>query len=185
MSYHQMIAVTNRMLCSGDYLAQIERICQHAPRAVLLREKDLSPDAYTALARQIQPICQRYQVPLIIHNHPQTARTLQISRLHLPLSRLAALDNPTEWSSLGTSCHSVAQLQQALSLGVTYVFLGNVFETDCKPGLPGKGLDLLRTICDQSTVPVYAIGGISPANLPSVLEAGAAGGCMMSGFMQL
>lgn len=183
--YKHLIAVTNRSLCPGDYLTQIERICTHHPRAVLLREKDLPLDEYLPLAQQVKERCDRHNVPLIVHNYPEAAVGLQIPRLHLPLARLRELDTPDNWEWLGTSCHSMEQLNEALSLGATYVFLGNVFETTCKPGVPAKGLDLLRQVCQKSTVPVYAIGGISLERLPSVLEAGAAGGCMMSGFMRL
>ena len=183
--YDKLIAVTNRSLCTSDYLTQIERICLHRPRAVLLREKDLPIAEYTQLARTVKEICDQHNTPLIIHNYPETARTLHISRLHLPLSQLHDLKHRQEWQCLGTSCHSMEQLKEALSLGVSYVFLGNVFETTCKPGVPAKGLNLLREICAESTVPVYAIGGISLERLPSILEAGAAGGCMMSGFMTL
>lgn len=62
--------------------------------------------------------------------------------------------------------------------------LGHIFATQCKPGLPPRGLALLKEVCTHSPIPVYAIGGITLANLPQVLEAGAAGGCMMSGFMK-
>lgn len=183
--YDRLIAVTNRALCQRDYLEQMERVCAAQPRAVLLREKDLSPAEYLSLARQVQAVCQRANVPLILHGHPEAARELGISRLHLPLPQLRALPNPGDWEQLGTSCHSMAQVEEALSLGVTYLFLGNIYETGCKPGLPGKGLSLLREVCARSPVPVYAIGGVTPARLPDLLSCGAAGGCMMSGFMLL
>lgn len=183
--YDRMIAVTNRSLCQRDYLEQIERVCATRPRAVLLREKDLSPAKYLALARQVQAVCQKTDVPLILHGHPEAARALGISCLHLLLPQLRALQNSEAWEQLGTSCHSMEQVEEALSLGVTYLFLGNIYETGCKPGLPGKGLSLLREVCARSTVPVYAIGGVSPARLPDLLTCGAAGGCMMSRFMRL
>ena len=43
----------------------------------------------------------------------------------------------------------------------------------------------VREICANCPVPVYAIGGINEERLPQVMEAGAAGGCMMSGFMRM
>ena len=183
--YDKLIAVTNRALCQCDYLTQIERICDRHPRAVLLREKDLPLEEYTDLARSVQEICASHDVPLIIHNYAEAASALEIPRLHLPLSRLRELNSPQNYEMLGTSCHSMEQLHEALSLGVSYVFFGNVYETTCKPGVSAKGLTLLRDICASSPVPVYAIGGISPERLPAVLDAGAAGGCMMSGFMTL
>lgn len=183
--YERMIAVTSRALCQRDYLEQIGRVCAARPRAVLLREKDLSPADYLALAWQVQAVCQRADVPIIIHGHLEAARELGVRRLHLPLPQLRELKNPGEWEQLGTSCHSLEQVEEALALGVTYLFLGNIYETGCKPGLPGKGLELLRQVCARSTVPVYAIGGVCPDRLPELLACGAAGGCMMSGFMRL
>ncbi|MGN1014459.1 MAG: thiamine phosphate synthase [Butyricicoccus sp.] len=180
-----LIAVTNRHLCERDFLTQLRRVCAFGVHSILLREKDLSESDYTALAKQAQQICRDTNTPLTIHGHPETARRLGISRLHLPLPQLRQLEDPQSWDWLGTSCHSIEQMQEAVKLGVTYLFLGNIFETDCKPGLPGKGLELLRAVCAQCPVPVFAIGGISLDNLPDVLEAGAAGGCMMSGLMRL
>ena len=70
-------------------------------------------------------------------------------------------------------------------LGADYVFAGNIYETECKAGLAGRGLAFLKEVCDNTCLPVYAIGGMTPDRLPDVLEAGAKGACMMSGFMKL
>lgn len=180
-----LIAVTNRRLCQRDFQEQIQRVCAFGVRAVLLREKDLTESEYIRLAERVQAVCRENGTRLIIHGHPEAARQLGNSCLHLPLPALRELEHPQDWELLGASCHSEEQMWEAVRLGATYIFLGNVFETDCKPGLPGKGLELLHTVCRQCPVPVYAIGGISEKNLPDVLEAGAAGGCMMSGMMKL
>ena len=76
-------------------------------------------------------------------------------------------------------------MQFAVSSGATQIVLGTIFETECKKGLKGKGLDFVREICEACPIPVYAIGGISMERLSQVMDAGAAGGCMMSGFMRL
>jgi ABC-type proline/glycine betaine transport system ATPase subunit len=81
--------------------------------------------------------------------------------------------------------HSMEDMQQAVSLGADRIILGTIFETACKKGLRGKGLSFVREISRACPVPVYAIGGIKLSNIQSVIEAGAAGGCMMSGFMQM
>ena len=52
-------------------------------------------------------------------------------------------------------------------------------------GLPGRGLEFLENVCKEVDIPVYAIGGITAEKMPQILGTGAAGGCMMSGFMQL
>lgn len=85
---------------------------------------------------------------------------------------------------------------------------GHIFATDCKKGLPPRGLDFLKNVCDAVGIPVYAIGGINIASnynstasdspstydavrdisvprLAEVMECGAAGGCIMSGMMRV
>ena len=73
----------------------------------------------------------------------------------------------------------------AKKLGADYAFAGNIYETDCKKGLAGRGLDFIKSVVEIADFPVYAIGGITAARMPEILQAGAAGGCMMSGFMKM
>ena len=77
-----------------------------------------------------------------------------------------------------------SMLKEAQDLGCTYITAGHIFLTDCKKGLPGRGLPFLEEICKTVRIPVYAIGGISSQNIESVRKTGAAGACIMSGFMR-
>ena len=74
-------------------------------------------------------------------------------------------------------------MELAVQAGASQIILGTIFETDCKKGLPGRGLEFLENVCKEVDIPVYAIGGISPELFPAVLQAGAAGACVMSGPM--
>jgi thiamine-phosphate pyrophosphorylase len=102
----------------------------------------------------------------------------------MPLPLLTA-DLCREFDTAGTSVHSTEQLRQAESLGADSVTAGHIFATNCKKGLPPKGTAFLSEICRQTTLPVYAIGGISTEKLPLIAEAGAAGACIMSEAMRL
>ena len=68
--------------------------------------------------------------------------------------------------------------------GCSYLIAGHIYATTCKPGLSPRGLAFLREVTAAAELPVYAIGGITPARLKEVLAAGAAGGCAMSSLMQ-
>ena len=188
MDWHRIIAVTNRRLCAGAFLRQIESVASRQPRAIILREKDLSAGEYRELAQAGQEICRPHAVPLYLHSFPQAAMELQAAGLHLPLPplrELSAGQQRKDWRVLGTSCHSVADVQEAIALGCSYIVAGHIYATDCKRGLPGRGLDFLRSACQTAgNMPVYAIGGITPERLPEVLAAGAAGACVMSGMMK-
>lgn len=85
---------------------------------------------------------------------------------------------------IGTSIHSVEDAIFAESHGADYITAGHIFTTDCKKGLPGRGIDWLKSICHAVSIPVYAIGGISDANAGELSDCGIAGYCMMSASMQ-
>lgn len=180
-----IICVTNRRLCQEDFLTRIERLSKACPSAILLREKDLPEAEYTELAKKVLCICKKHDILCILHNHAEAARTLHHSALHLPLPLLRSFSESERHSYqiLGTSCHSREDAEEAEALGCTYITAGHVFDTDCKKGLPGRGLIFLRDVCSAVTIPVYAIGGITPENYTSVKVAGASGACIMSSAM--
>lgn len=180
-----VICVTNRTLCREDYLTRIERLAKSHPAAILLREKDLTETEYIELADKVLCICKRYDTLCILHNYAAVACSLHHPALHLPLPVLRRLSEAERHSYqiLGASCHSLEDAAEAEALGCTYITAGHVFDTDCKKGLPGRGLEFLREVCSLVSIPVYAIGGISPENFAAVKEAGAAGACIMSSAM--
>ena len=180
-----IICVTNRALCREDFLTRIERLAKAHPAAILLREKDLPETEYAELAGKVLCICKKCRALCILHNYTSGARELHHPALHLPLSVLRTLPETERinFQILGASCHSVADAKEAESLGCTYITAGHIFDTDCKKGLPGRGLEFLREVCASVSIPVYAIGGISPENLISVRAAGATGACIMSSAM--
>ena len=164
---------------------RIERIAACHPAGIILREKDLSPEEYKLLAQQVAAICQKYAVPCILHSFAETAMELQAAAIHLPLPVLRAVsrEEKCRFRAIGASCHSTEEALEAQSLGCTYITAGHVFETDCKRGLPGRGLSFLREVCSAVQIPVYGIGGIDRSNIKQVRAAGASGACLMSSLM--
>lgn len=181
-----ILCVTNRKLCKKDFLVRIEEIAQTSPKGIILREKDLSEEEYKKLAFDVMNICRRYGVPCILHSFVRTARELEAGAIHVPLPVLASMTDEEKkaFSILGASCHSVEEAGKAKELGCTYIIAGHIFETDCKRGVPPRGLEFLKEVCDTVDIPVYAIGGITMDNIALAKNAGAAGGCMMSGLMR-
>lgn len=228
----RLIAVTNRHLCSRPFQEQVKRVCSLHPKALILREKDLPEGDYLLLADQVLTICKEYEVPCILHSFVSAARTLHAPYLHLPLPLLRELAADTaaharkprttdrclplpqnsrilaDFREIGTSVHSVEDAIEAEHLGATYLTAGHIYATDCKKGLPPRGLAFLHDVCSHVSIPVYAIGGIhlktapgaadSPhptdalstenmvcPRLSEVLAQGAAGACVMSDLMRI
>lgn len=181
-----LICVTNRKLCAEDFCVRLEKIAACRPAGIILREKDLSGEAYRELAEKALTICEKYGVLCVLHNFYEIAAGLGAKAIHLPLTVLRKMttEQRARFSVIGASCHSAADARKAQRLGCTYLTAGHIFDTDCKRGLPGRGIPFLKEVCESVSVPVYAIGGISPENIASVQKAGAAGACVMSGFMR-
>ena len=176
----KIICVTNRRLCEIPLEERLEELVKAGIRRVILREKDLSEEEYIALAKKLTGISG---LELTLHNFPNAARELCIRRIHLPLFMLTA-EICAEFETAGASVHSAEEAREAERLGASYVIAGHIFATDCKRELPPRGLDFLKEVCGSVGIPVYAIGGITPENAQSVLNAGAAGVCVMSGLMR-
>lgn len=180
-----IICVTNRTLCKEDFLLRIEKIAKAKPRAIILREKDMNESDYKALALKVIKICEDNGITCILHNFVNTAIELNEELIHLPFSTLRkmSVSEKARFSVIGASCHSADDAKEAEKLGCSYITAGHIFDTDCKKGLPARGLDFLKEVCESVSVPVYAIGGISKENYADICTTGAKGACIMSGLM--
>ena len=167
-------------------MTRIEKIASAKVSAIILREKDLTEAEYEALAVKVMKIFEKYEANLILHNFAQTAIKLKTNALHLPLAKLRELsaEDKKQFKVLGASCHSVQDAIEAENLGCTYITAGHIFDTNSKKGIPGRGIPFLKEITGSVTIPVYAIGGITPKNALEVKNAGAKGVCVMGGFMR-
>lgn len=165
---------------------RIDKIASARPYAVILREKDLSSAEYRKLAVRVIDICRKRGVLCILHSFPEVAADLGAKAIHLPLRAVKSLspEMKKNFSAIGASCHSAEDAISAEKLGCTYITAGHIFETDCKKGLPARGVGFLGEVCRCVSIPVYALGGINKSNFKSVVAAGAKGACVMSGAME-
>ena len=142
-------------------MQRIRKIAACQPKGIILREKDFSEEAYKALAENVMQICKQNDVPCILHSFIDAAILLGAEQIHLPLHILRGMEEEKkrQFRSIGASCHSVAEAQEAARLGCTYITAGHVFVTDCKKGLAPRGLAFLQEVVESVAIPVYAIGG--------------------------
>ncbi len=181
----RLIIVTDRKLCSDHFLSRIRKLAREAgPRAILLREKDMEDREYEVLAREVNSICLDCKVDFIVNHKLEIALGLKLPYLHLSMPELRQhRDRLSLFRCLGASVHSVEEALEAQRLGAGYLIAGHVFPTQCKKDMAPRGLDFLREVCGAVNIPVYAIGGITVDRGKLVLEAGAAGVCVMSEAM--
>lgn len=186
MCSYKRIAVTAARLSKLPLPEQIRKMAkEYRPDMVILREKELSPKEYEVLAEQVLQICKEEGIECVLHNFIQVAETLRVKKIHLPLTVLRQQQGKlTSFEMIGVSIHSVEEAKEAYELGATYLTAGHIFETECKAGMPGRGIEFLKQACQTVPIPVYAIGGINDENSGLVKAAKAAGECRMSYYMR-
>lgn len=178
-----IVCVTSRKLCSEPFADRLDRL-KNAD-IVILREKDLNEAEYEALAEKFLETFKDCHAVPVLHSFNKVSEKLNCRNLHMPLYMLKKMseEERKSYTVLGASCHSAEDAVLAESLGCTYITLGHIFATDCKKGLAPRGTDLLKEVSEKISIPVYAIGGITPENVKEVKSAGAEGCCIMSSAM--
>ena len=181
-----LTAVTDSsLLPSGISLTdRIRTLCELGVRRIVLREKGMPVSDYENVAKEFVYICKKYCVISVISHHKELAIELGSNELQLSIDELR--DDPDIVRRVRRICisvHSADEAKEAERLGASSVTVGHVFATDCKKGVPERGLDFLKDVVDIVDIPVYAIGGIDLDVIDDVYQAGASGACLMSTMM--
>jgi thiamine-phosphate pyrophosphorylase len=143
-----------------------------------LREKYLSDKEILAASAEITAVTRGTATNFVMNDRADLALLAGADVLHLgqgdislrDARRIVGPDMP-----IGLSTHTVEQAREAIAEGADHIGFGPVWATPTKEVPEGEvtGLELLRQVVALSTVPVVAIGGIFPENLPAVLATGA------------
>ncbi|MBS4534526.1 thiamine phosphate synthase [Clostridium sp. D2Q-14] len=176
--------VTNRHLVTKESFYEAIERCSQAPiDGIILREKDLSYSKLLDMANKVKQITNKYNLPLIVNGNEKVAEKINAYGCHFGYNVLPNEYN-REGLRLGISIHSIGEAIKAEKLGVDYIIAGNIFETDCKPGLVGRGIEFIDFIKRKVSILVIAIGGIDIDNIKNVIDSGADGVAIMSSAMK-
>ena len=189
-------AITSRALYPGSEQEKQAALLAEATRWIAdhidylqLREKDLPAATLAAIARKLLQTINLTASPtrLLINSRSDIALATNAHGVHLSSSPddltptqirdlYASANQPAPLITI--SCHTLTDVHRARTENVDAILFAPVFEKPLpnQPPLPGQGLNQLRAAClAAAPIPVYALGGVTLKNLPSCLEAGAAG----------
>ena len=151
---------------------------------IQLREKNGSTKEIIRAAEQMQALCRNAGVTFIVNDRVDVAIASGADGVHLgqddfpiPLARKLL----GEKAIIGGSAGTVEEARKCLMEGADYIGFGPVYPTSSKAdAAPAGGLDLLREVMEMIPLPIVAIGGITEANAPLVMKAGAYGIAVIS-----
>ncbi len=156
----------------------LKRIVPLGVKTVQLRLKDATESEARRQISESLAMTRAHDCQLIVNDYWQLAIEAGADFIHLGQEDLAAADLKAIKAArlrLGVSSHDLAELETAILAAPDYVALGPVYETKLKiMKWAPQGLDRVTAWKKRlGTIPLVAIGGITPERAPSVLTAGA------------
>ncbi|CAM4198246.1 transcriptional regulator TenI [Bacillus manliponensis] len=122
---------------------------------------------------------------LVMNDRVDIASLFHIPRVQLGYrsASIQAVKEKFSYLHVGYSVHSLEEAITAFQSGADSLVYGHIFQTNSKKGVPPRGLKEFSSIVEHTTIPVTAIGGITPYNAEAVMQAGATGIAVMSGIL--
>jgi thiamine-phosphate pyrophosphorylase len=122
----------------------------------------------------------------IVNDHADIAKAVDADGVHLGQDDLPLAYGRKVLGRdklIGISTHSVEQAREAEAAGADYIGFGPLFPTATKDAGPHQGVERLRLLRNEVSLPVLAIGGIKPDNLAEAMQAGADGVAVISAVL--
>jgi thiamine-phosphate pyrophosphorylase len=143
---------------------------------IQVREKKMSDHELVTYGRLVRDWTARAGALLIMNDRPDLALVIEADGVHLGQDDLTVREarrivGPARL--IGVSTHTLEQARQAVLDGADYIGVGPVFTSSTKSFKQLAGLDLVRQVAAEVTLPAFAIGGISFDNIDQVLAAAA------------
>ena len=162
----------------GPFPAQLEAALSAAPVAAFqFRVKGLDQHEAARLAEPLQGICATYDTAFIVNDDIALAKRLGADGVHLgqgdgepkEARRVLGAD-----AQIGVTCHASRHLaMEAGEAGADYVAFGAFFPTTTKTVEHHAEPEILSWWQSMFELPCVAIGGITPANAKTLIDAGA------------
>ncbi len=173
-----LYAITDRQLATNGQLAdQVALALAGGARMIQYRDKGTDRERRHREASTLLQLCRRAQIPLIINDDLDLACRIGADGIHLgrddpdPVAARARLGAD---AIIGVSCYNQLQLaRQAQDAGADYVAFGRFFPSRSKPDAVSADTRLLQEARRQLSIPMVAIGGITPENGGPLVAAGA------------
>lgn len=162
----------------GDLVWTVGEALEGGADVVQLREKNLDDREWLRRAREVRILTAKAGAVFLVNDRPDIARLAGADGVHVGQTDLKPRDarrilGPAPM--IGVSTHTAEQLRAAVVDGADYLGVGPVFPSGTKSFAEEElaGLRHVEHAAESTGLPWFALGGIEPGNLDSVIRAGA------------
>ncbi len=166
-------------------LGRVRAALRGGATLVQARAKNASAKELLAWTRDLLPVCGEFGAPLLVNDRPDVALAAGASGAHVGPDDLppAAARRVLGDLALGVSARTEDRVRAGEAAGAAYLGIGAFRATGTKTEAVAIGLEGIRRLIALTPVPVVAVGGIRPGDLPELRRAGAAGVAVISGIL--
>ncbi len=167
------------------FLRQLDAALASGLRLIQVRDKDLPETERLALAREIVKRAKPYAARVLVNGPAELASAAGADGVHLDSGALMKCSTRPDCAGnnsflVGASCHNAEELAHAADIA-DFAMLSPVLPTESHPGDPTLGWEAFSQLAAQSPIPVYALGGVTLADLDTARAHGAHGIAMLRG----
>ena len=160
---------------SDELLARIPPLLAGGLRILIVRAPELAPGQRVQLTRRLRQLRRGTELRLLLSGTALEARQAGACGLHSSAAALACATERPPTRLWAVSAHNAHDLERASALGADVAIVSPVRPTASHPGDQALGWDGLRALVAASPLPVYAQGGLGPADIDDARSAGALG----------
>jgi thiamine-phosphate pyrophosphorylase len=172
----QLYVIVDLKLSSNPDLEKVVALAiEGGAQMIQFRDKEFSDEEFLVMAERIKKITQKKNIPLIINDRVNIAKSIDADGVHLgqdDMSLKEAREILGDEKIIGISTHSIEEALQTEKQGADYIGLGSIFQTSSKEIKDAIGTEIIKEVLSLVKIPVFPIGGINLDNLDQVIKAG-------------
>lgn len=157
------------------FLTKLEACLKNNIKLIQFRSKNLPINKLKEQYKEAQKLAHTYNAKLLINASISFAQDIQADGVHLPASELLSTTNIPHNFFCSASCHSIEEITHANTLGLSFIVISPVLKTTSHPAASPLGWEQFKTLCHHSTIPAYALGGMTSKHLSTAKASGAQG----------
>jgi thiamine-phosphate pyrophosphorylase len=172
---HGLYAITPELHDDALLLNLVKQVLSGGARLLQYRHKNLPPSQVMNQALAIQALCQQAGAIFIVNDSATFAAQIGASACHLGQAdgTIAEARAALPQGTIGVSCYNdIARAHMLASQGANYLAFGAAFPSTVKPRAPHAALSVFREARAAFKHPIVAIGGITLATAPALIDAG-------------
>ena len=161
-----------------EFVAYSRSLAEAGLSCLQIRDKKMDGGTLVRYARRAVEVLHPLGTRVIVNDRVDVALASGAAGVHVGQDDLAIEDvrrMAGQRLCVGVSTHDISQAREAVARGADYIGCGPTFPSSTKSFNEFAGVEFLRQVAAEITIPCLAIGGVGLDNLEQVIQAGVRG----------